>query len=156
MKARERTPETKTTHQAEHDDTLSLMAIVVSRMNDFIMQRLRERDVTGIVPSHGGILNALYTSGSATKGELAQRIARNPSTVTVLVRKLEKLGYVSVAPDTQDARVSVVTLTPLGRSFEPTFSAASREWKSVVASTLDEDEQEQLHDMLERMREAFD
>jgi DNA-binding MarR family transcriptional regulator len=140
---------------AGSDDTLSKMATAVSLMEGFLMQRLREEGVTGIVPSHGSILFALYTLGPTTKGNLARIISRCPSTVTTLVHKLEDLGFVKVENSPDDVRVSVVSLTDRGKAFEPRFMKASLAWRSAFEDALDENERRQLRQTLDKLCKAF-
>jgi DNA-binding MarR family transcriptional regulator len=100
------------------DGIIALAARVRARANEIIAQELRQRGVLGLVPSHGAILHHLFLQeGPLPMGRLAQLIGRKKNTVTTLVRKLEKHGYVERQPDPTDSRVSLVGLTPQGAAF---------------------------------------
>ena len=57
----------------------------------FIIQELKKNNITGLVPSHGEILLWLYQNDKMTMKNIADKIHRSKSTVTVLVNKLEKI-----------------------------------------------------------------
>jgi DNA-binding MarR family transcriptional regulator len=50
-----------------------------------------------IAPSHGDLISVLMFRGEMTKTELANVINRDRSTVTVLIKKLEKLGIIATS-----------------------------------------------------------
>lgn len=137
------------------DNTLFMMSSVVSEMNAFLLERLRDAGITDLAPSHGDILAELFRSGQATMGELAQRIHRGPSTVTALVGKLRKLGYVEVSRSDADKRVSIVCLSEKGRGFRGTFESISEELASKLACALSDGEREQLDGILQKLHDEY-
>ena len=137
------------------DNTLFMMSSVVSEMNAFLLERLRDAGVIDLAPSHGDILAELFRSGQATMGELAQRIHRDPSTVTALVGKLRKLGYVEVSRSDADKRVSIVCLSEKGRGFRGTFESIAEELASKLACALSDGEREQLDGILQKLHDEY-
>ena len=66
-----------------------------ANMIKFIENKLKENDLTELIPTHGNILTALYESDKKlTMKEIAQKIGKDKSTVTPLVNKLIRLGYI--------------------------------------------------------------
>lgn len=118
--------------------------------NDMIVAGLRQRGVEGIVPSHGDIMHVLLRRKSCSLSELAGRIGRTKSTVTVLVRKLEKAGYVRRAPDPADARGVRISLTERGRALEPAFREISDELEKYIRERLTDEEAARLEALLAR------
>lgn len=57
--------------------------------------------------------------------EVAERIGRDKSTVTALVNKLMRAGYVLKEKDPNDNRVTYLYLTAKGRSLERDFDGIS-------------------------------
>lgn len=144
--------------QTEHryaDNTLFMMGSVVAEMNAFLVSRLHAAGVADLATSHGDILAELFRSGQATMGELAQRIHRDPSTVTALVGKLRKLGYVEVSRSDADKRVSIVCLSEKGRGFRGTFESISEELASKLACALSDGEREQLDGILQKLHDEY-
>ena len=74
--------------------TVNQLARTLGLANRFLLEQLEQYGLAGIAPSHGDILVQLFAHGELPMSELAQRIGRDPSTVTALVRKLAAGGYV--------------------------------------------------------------
>ena len=59
--------------------------------------------------------------------DLASTIHRDKSTITALVNKLIKLGYIKKEQDEKDVRVTLISLTQKGREFKKDFDEISKE-----------------------------
>lgn len=118
--------------------------------NDLIVDGLRQRGVEGIVPSHGDIVHVLLHEESCSMSELARRIGRTKSTVTVLVRKLEQAGYVQREQDASDGRGVRISLTPRGKALEPAFREISDLLEGLIRERLSDDEADRLEELLAR------
>ncbi|MDE6773297.1 MAG: MarR family transcriptional regulator, partial [Treponemataceae bacterium] len=71
------------------DAVVSLISRIHSLSQDFLRRKMTEAGLPELVSSHGFMLFCLSRTEQMTLGELAQRINRDKSTTTVLVRKLE-------------------------------------------------------------------
>ena len=71
---------------------LSLIAKIHEKGNRFIKE-LKKNGAAELAPSHGDILIYLYMNKKMTMKDIAQKINRTKPTVTALINKLEKLGY---------------------------------------------------------------
>ncbi len=121
-------------------------------VNKLIITELAKNNVTDVVPSHGDILCFLYSEeGSLSVNTLAQKVHRTQPTVTVLVNKLEKLGYVKRIKDDQDQRITMVHLTDKGWELQPIFNHVSEAVNQKVYGNLNEQEQEHFEELLERV-----
>ena len=80
----------------------------MNRFAQLITQALSER--------HGYILTSLL-DGDRTIAELAPHCMVTKPAVTILVEKLETLGYVRRVNSKDDGRLRLVSLAPRGRSF---------------------------------------
>ena len=87
--------------------------------NDYILSELGNAGLVDIVPSHGEILLYLLGAGTLRMGELTRKVRRTKSTVTVLVAKLARAGYVERRPDPADSRSTLVSLTEKVRASVP-------------------------------------
>ncbi|MGD8967436.1 MAG: MarR family transcriptional regulator, partial [Anaerolineae bacterium] len=61
------------------------------------------------------VLLALWEEQGRTHSEIAEYLHVTPATVTKMLQRMEKAGFVARKPDTEDARVSRVYLTQAGR-----------------------------------------
>ncbi len=68
----------------------------------------------GLSVSEMAALEHLHASGGLTPGQLGKRLSMSSGTVSPLVDRLERAGYVERHPNPEDRRSSVVRMTPWG------------------------------------------
>jgi len=136
-------------------DVLSLISKIRGRVNRFIASELSKQGIKDIVTSHGDIINALFQKSKMTMAEIAERIRRDKSTVTALVDKLVRLGYVVKERDTKDTRVVYVTLTDKGNELKPIFEAISVKILDAFYLDIPENEKEELVRILNKIFKNF-
>lgn len=89
------------------------------------MKELEKIGITGLSTSHGDILAMLSKGERIPMKEISRRIDRKKNTVTVLVEKLIRMGYVRKQTSEADSRVTFVVLTAKGKSLLPDFNHIS-------------------------------
>ncbi len=130
---------------------LSLISKIHEKGNRFIIEELKNNGVDGLVPSHGDILICLYKNNKMTMKDIANCIHRTKPTVTVLVDKLEKLGYLKRAASDKDSRSTYVILTQKGEDFKATFDQISNNLNKMLNKNLSENEVKLLEELLKKM-----
>lgn len=130
---------------------LSLISKIHEKGNRFIIEELKNNGVEGLVPSHGDILVCLYKNNKMTMKDIANCIHRTKPTVTVLVDKLEKLGYLKRAASDKDSRSTYVILTQKGEDFKATFDQISKNLNKMLNKNLSENEVKLLEELLNKM-----
>ena len=90
-----------------------------------------------------------------TMGELSEKINRDKSTTTVLVRKLEKEGFITGDPDPADKRSRIIYLTEKGKQFNKTARELSQELLGTFYKSFSEEEKENFFHTLLRIRDNF-
>lgn len=115
------------------DHVIALIARVRDKAYAFIIRELNKKKITGLVPSHGGIMSTLFKKDKVPMKELAERIGRDKSTVTALVNKLMRAGYVAKEKNPDDNRITYLCLTAKGRSLEHDFDEIS---EKLIATTF--------------------
>ena len=78
-----------------YDNTINLISRIREVSNIFIVSELEKMGMKGIAPSHGGIIAILIEHRELTMTEIAEKINKDRSTVTTLVKKLNKIGGAS-------------------------------------------------------------
>lgn len=96
---------------------LSLISRIHSLSQDFLQKKMAEAGLPSLASSHGFILFCLSQTERLTLGELAQKINRDKSTTTVLVRKLESAALVTTERDATDTRKKFISLTKKGKDY---------------------------------------
>ena len=137
------------------DHIIALVSKTREKSNAFILMKLKELGIEGLAPSHGDILVNLFRSSPLPMKELAGRIGRDKSTITALVNKLIKLGYVERQRDLSDSRVTLIGLTREGEGLKPDFEYVSAKLLATAFKGFLPEEREQLVRLLERMLNNF-
>lgn len=130
---------------------LSLISKIHEKGNRFIIEALKNNGAEGLVPSHGDILVCLYKNGKMTMKDIADYIHRTKPTVTVLVDKLEKLGYLKREISEKDSRYTNIVLTKKGENFKATFEKISNDLNEYLLKNISEKEVQILEELLQKL-----
>lgn len=130
---------------------LSLISKIHEKGNRFIIEELKNNGAEGLVPSHGDILVCLYKNSKMTMKDIANRIHRTKPTVTVLVDKLEKLGYLKREVSNEDSRCTYIVLTQKGEDFQTTFEKISKNLNEMLYKNLSPEESELMEKLLRKV-----
>lgn len=138
------------------DIVIGVISNLREKSAQFINEELKKKEICGLINSHGTILSAMYdNNGVMTMNEITKFIGKRKSTVTDIVKKLEKLGYISRQKSEKDARVIVVTLTKKGWDFKKIFRGISAELLEKTYTNFTEEEKEILMGLLLKIRKNF-
>ena len=136
-------------------DIISLISKVRENANSFIIAQMEAWGIKGLVTSHGDILCELFENDKLSMKDLTERIGRDKSTVTVLVDKLLKQGYVEKARDDEDNRIVFVTLTEKGKELKPMFETISKKLIATAYNEISQEEKERLIETLTKIKNNF-
>ena len=132
-------------------EMLSLVSKIHEQGNRFIIEELKNNGAEGLAPSHGDILVYLYKNGKMTMKDIANCIHRTKPTVTVLVDKLEKLGYLKREASVEDSRSTNIVLTQKGEDFKVIFEKISKELNKMLYKNLSPEESELIEKLLKKI-----
>lgn len=136
--------------------TIGVIAAIRQNANDFIVRRMAELGLEGLAVSHGDILGQLIFHGDGmTMADLAERIRRDKSTITALVRKLEAGGFIRKEKDLDDARITRVWLTDKSMALRSDFELISYELITKAYGGFNEKESEECYTYLTRILDNF-
>jgi len=130
---------------------LALVSKIHEKGNRFIIEQLKKNGADGLVPSHGDILVCLYEQDKMTMKDIADKIHRTRPTVTVLVDKLEKLGYIKREISQEDSRYTYIVLTKKGQDFKLIFEKISEDLNNLLYKNLTEQESNILDNLLQKI-----
>lgn len=119
----------------------------------FIIEELKKNNIKGLVPSHGEILLWLYQKDKMTMKNIADKIHRSKSTVTVLVGKLEKFGFIKREVSEKDNRYSYISLTKKGQDFKVIFDKITDDTNKKLYQGISDNEYGKLDKILDRVLE---
>ena len=132
-------------------EMLSLVSKIHEKGNRFIVEELKKNGAKGLVPSHGDILVCLYNQDKMTMKDIADKIHKTRPTVTVLVDKLEKLGYLKREVSSEDSRYTYICLTKQGLDFKPIFEQISNDLTDMLYKNLSDSEADILEELLRKV-----
>ena len=138
-----------------YNKTLSIISKIHSLSSSFLKKELENQGLTELVSSHGNILFQLSLEEKLSMGEIASRIHRDKSTTTVLVKKLEKEGYVERVKNQDDNRSFYLNLTEKGLQYTKATSDISSKLVSKAYENFSEEEKEATYALLSRICDNF-
>lgn len=137
------------------DNTIFLIGRINEKSNKYLTQEMGKIGLTGLAPSHGDVIANLFKYKEISMSQLSSVIHRDPSTVTILVNKLKRLGLVQTRKDENDSRITFVFLTNEGKKLEPHFNKISRKLYRKEYQGITDEEREILQTLLEKVNENF-
>lgn len=133
------------------DNTLSLISSLREAINKALVAEMNKVGIEGLVPSHGDILGKLFRYGEMPKSQIAETIRKDKSTVTTLINKLIKYGYVQTRKNPEDSRSSLVSLTEKGLALKPDVMLISECVFESLFTDIDDEEREVFRGTLIKM-----
>lgn len=97
-------------------ESLEVLFAQICRLKHSRVQNLLE--ALGLYEGQPALLRSLWEEEGLTHTELARRLHVRPATVTKMIQRMEKSGFVEKRPDPADQRLSRVYLTSSGRSIQ--------------------------------------
>ena len=137
------------------NSSISLLSCIHSITADFLIEKLKERGFPDFASSHGNILFQLSVNEKMTMGDLAEKINRDKSTTTVLVRKLESEGFTRGEPDPADKRSRIIFLTEKGKQFNSIAQELSKELLDTFYKDFTEEEKSTFLGFLLKIKNNF-
>lgn len=131
-------------------------------MNLVLTAELLEKRIAALLqpfdlsPATGLVLSILADSASPlSPNAIADRLIISRASVTSLLDSLEKRGFVKRQPHPSDRRMLLVELTETGRKTASAFRPVVHAHQKVWLDSLDESEQEQVIEMLQRVQASL-
>lgn len=120
-------------------------------------RRGRFHDRSGMARhAQGRLLALLSRMDGASQKELADILGIRPPSLSELVIKLERAGYVTRQPNEQDRRLMDIAITPEGRESIESMGRERAEAAKALFAGLGPEEQEQLSALLAKLIAALE
>ena len=150
--------ERKNTSTYSIPDQLNLKFIVglyrsYARINRSSQKLLAEFDLT---VAQFGVLEALYHLGSMKIGDIIAKTLSTSGNMTVVIKNLEKDGWIQRYPDPDDGRICLIQLTEKGAQLIATIFPKHLQDLETLLSNLSSDEKDQLLKLLKKLNSIDD
>ncbi|MGT2930442.1 MarR family winged helix-turn-helix transcriptional regulator [Streptococcus dentasini] len=109
----------------------------------------RDFDLT---PAQFSVLDVLYSKGSMRIGELVSSILTTSGNMTIVIKNMEKSGWIRREASKRDGRAYIIHLTKKGRRIIERALPAHIEAVEETFSILTQEEQEQLITLLKKFK----
>lgn len=132
-------------------ELIALASKITDLSNRLIISQLEKNHINGIVPSHGSIFILLYENEQVTMKDISNFVHKTKPTVTILVDKLVKMGYIEKEKSKIDSRVTFVKLTQKGKDLKPVFEEISNNVNNIIYKNLTPNEAIQTEKTLQQV-----
>jgi DNA-binding MarR family transcriptional regulator len=112
-------------------DKLDFLLAQVCHLHHIRAHQLLE--ALGLYRGQPPVLFALWEQEGLTQTELSKRMKVTPATITKMLQRMERAGFIQRRPDAEDQRISRVHLTETGRRVQSQVEAA---WQTIEAETF--------------------
>ena len=110
-------------------------------------------EALGLYRGQPPVLRALWEREGLTQTELAERMKITPATMTKMLQRMEKAGFIQRKVDAEDQRISRVYLTEAGNMVQKDVEAVFRLTEEETFGNFTIEEQVLLRRFLLQMRE---
>ena len=121
----------------------------------YIEKRLKEKGIKNLAYSHIRIILILSVHKRLSMKEISEFISKDKSTVTSLVNKLEKLGYVKKKVCERDKRIVFLELEEKAEEIVETVFQVAELFQNKVKDILSKEEIETLFFLMEKLINRF-
>lgn len=139
----------KTGYDLDHHPA-HIIRKVHQRATTCFQQVMAGEDLT---PTQFAALATILRNGDVSQNHLGRLTAMDPSTISLVVRKLRKLGLVKRGTSSTDQRMVIITLTDKGVEYTLDRLAKSNEAGNRLLAPLSAAEQALLLELLQRISE---
>lgn len=118
---------------------------VMRRIYDYYDQKLSTFDLT---PSQFFVFNALCMGDGITVGEIGERVHLDNSTLTGIIDRMERSGYVERKPNPDDRRSVLVNLTEKAKGLAPRILKFADELDTTLRKPFSRQEMDDFESVL--------
>ncbi|MBY0756749.1 MarR family transcriptional regulator [Clostridium sardiniense] len=138
----------------DKETRLSLASLIALSRADQKVDKLSYETIrpSGLTASQFAVLEVLYSKGDLKICQIIDSILTTSGNITVIIKNLEKEGFVKKLKDPEDSRAVLISLTEKGREIIESILPKHFENIKNIFSVLDEEEKEQLIKTLSKIR----
>ncbi|GGS80929.1 hypothetical protein GCM10010156_44650 [Planobispora rosea] len=106
-----------------------------------------------LYPGQDRALFALWENGPQSQNALARLLGIDVSTMTKMLQRLERSGFISRSPSPANRRISIVSTTPAGDALRPELDRVTAEIHRQLTRGLSPEQVETLTSLLSVVRD---
>ena len=138
----------------DKETRLSLSSLIALSRADQKVGKLSYETIrpSGLTTSQFAVLEVLYSKGDLKICQIIDSILTTSGNITVIIKNLEKEGFIKKLKDPEDSRAVLISLTEKGKEVIESILPKHFENIKNIFSILDEEEKEQLIKILSKIR----
>jgi DNA-binding MarR family transcriptional regulator len=136
--------------QKQVSESIDFLLVQVCRLHHSRARTLLEE--FGLFRGQPPLLFALWEEEGLTHSELAEHLHVQPATITKMIKRMERAGFIERNQDAEDQRVSRVYLTDAGRSIRDAVEGVLRQLEEQTFAGFSSEECALLNRFLLRIR----
>lgn len=102
------------------------------------------------------VMEALYSKGRLSTGEVMEKILSTSGNIPVIVKNLEKDGFITRKQDEDDKRRFILDLTDKGKDLMDEIVPENLKFMDELISLWDDDEKEELIILMNKFRRKYE
>ena len=102
------------------------------------------------------VMEALYSKGRLSTGEVMEKILTTSGNIPVIVKNLEKDGFITREQDESDKRRFILDLTEKGRDLMDVIVPENLKFMDELISLWDDDDKEELIILMNKFRRKYE
>lgn len=110
-------------------------------------------DKIGLHPGQGKVLMILRSSDGASQKEICKKLNVKPSTIAVMMKRMEKSQYIERKNDENDQRISRIFITEKGLEVCKILEEVHKELEKECIANFTEEEIETVKVLLTKMKD---
>lgn len=116
-----------------------------------LSKKLKEHHLDEINPAQGRILFVLWRNDGISIQELAKKTSLGKSTLTSMLDRLEKTGYLTRVPSRKDRRKTLIKLSEKDKALQDVYVQVSKEMTELFYSGFTTREIDEFEEYLRRI-----
>lgn len=102
------------------------------------------------------VMEALYSKGRLSTGEVMEKILTTSGNIPVIVKNLEKDGFITRVQDESDKRRFILDLTDKGKDLMDEIVPENLKFMDELISLWDDDDKEELIILMNKFRRKYE
>lgn len=102
------------------------------------------------------VMEALYSKGRLSTGEVMEKILTTSGNIPVIVKNLEKDGFITRNQDESDRRKYILTLTEKGKDLMDEIVPENLKFMDELISLWDDEDKEDLIKLMNKFRRKYE
>lgn len=123
------------------------------KLKNAFLRKMREFELT---PDHWMILNRLCEKDGINQTELAEKTYKDPASLTRILNRMVKKGWVNRQPSTDDRRSFLIHITDQGKLIQREAAPKDLELLSELTSHMTEEEMYLLRKLVKKLVDGIE